>query len=138
MLIRRNDEPSSLPWQVMYRIFYAVGHPPIGPEGAGRFVQSVGMAAFEIIGPRQHEVPAVGELGAAAVTIFPELAALVAVAEDWTIWGVAFRYPSAEGPPEPGPDNEELQRALATIDVLTAQLRSKQPREAGVGPRGAP
>jgi hypothetical protein len=115
--------------------------PPLPEIAAFHCQQAVEklLKGFPVLGGinfrRTHEL---GELGAAAVTIFPEIAALVAVAEGWTVWGVAFRYPSAEGPPEPGPDDEELQLALATIDELTAQLRSKQPIEAGIGPRGTP
>src|SRR5436309_9432034 len=47
---------------------------------------------------------------------FAEIAGTVAAIDEWTMWVAAYRYPSAEGSPEPEPDDEELRRALATID----------------------
>jgi HEPN domain-containing protein len=73
---------------------------------------------------RTHEL---AELGTAAAEQFPEIAPLVAIAESWTVWGVAYRYPSAEGPLETGPDRDELRQALRTIEELTDRLRCKRP-----------
>lgn len=56
---------------------------------------------------------------------FPDIAELVAVAENWTAWAVAYRYPLAEVAHEPEPDDDELQRALATIDALAARLHAE-------------
>jgi hypothetical protein len=43
------------------------------------------------------------ELGAAVIESFPELEPFLAATEDWTLWVAVYRYPSAEGPPEPEP-----------------------------------
>jgi len=53
----------------------------------------------------------------------------VAAAENWTVWAVAYRYPLAEGPDEAEPDDDELQRALATIDALAACLGAARPKD---------
>ena len=60
---------------------------------------------------------------------FPELAGLVAAVEEWTVWAVAYRYPLEEGPDEVEPDDEELRRALATIETLAARLRAAKPQD---------
>jgi len=55
---------------------------------------------------------------------FPDIAELVAAAENWTAWAVAYRHPLAEGRDETEPHDDEPQRALATIDALAARLRA--------------
>jgi hypothetical protein len=37
------------------------------------------------------------------------------------------RYPSAGGPAKPLPEEDELRRALATVDILAARLRAARP-----------
>jgi hypothetical protein len=59
----------------------------------------------------------------------PNIAELVAAAENWTIWAVAYRYPLAEGPDEAEPDDDGLQHALATIDALAARLQAPRPQD---------
>jgi hypothetical protein len=80
--------------------------PPLPEIAAFHCQQAVEklLKGFPVLGGinfrRTHEL---GELGAAAVTIFPEIAALVAVAEGWTVWGVAFRYLLRRGHRSPDP-----------------------------------
>lgn len=62
------------------------------------------------------------ELGDAATTKFPDLAPLIAAMEEWTIWNVAYRYPTEELP-EPEPATEELRQALDILDRLAGRLR---------------
>jgi HEPN domain-containing protein len=63
------------------------------------------------------------ELGDAVAAKFPDLASAIGPMEDWTIWNVAYRYPTEELP-EPEPTAEELQQALEVLDHLAARLRS--------------
>src|SRR5438093_9173937 len=62
---------------------------------------------------RFRKTHSLAQLGAAAAAKFPEIAGTVAAIDEWTMWVAAYRYPSAEGSPEPEPDDEELRRALA-------------------------
>jgi len=115
--------------------------PPLRAIAAFHCQQAVEklLKGFLVLGAtRFRKTHSLAQLGVAAAAIFPEIASIVGAVDDWTMWAGAYRYPSPEESPEPEPDNEELQRALATIDKLTAQLRSKQPREAGIGPWRAP
>lgn len=64
------------------------------------------------------------ELGDAVVSVVPDAAELVRQTEDWTIWAVAYRYPSAEGPPEPEPSATELRHAVGIVERLASALRS--------------
>ena len=62
-------------------------------------------------------------LGRSALAHFPSLGPLLVPLPDWTVWGVAYRYPGEAGP-EPEPDAEELSRALGLIARLADALRS--------------
>jgi HEPN domain-containing protein len=62
------------------------------------------------------------ELGDAVVAARPDMAELVRAVEDWTVWATAYRYPSAEGSPEPEPTPDELQKALRVVDSLASRL----------------
>jgi HEPN domain-containing protein len=63
------------------------------------------------------------KLGLSVASRFQNLAAVVGVMEEWTIWNSAYRYPT-DAIPEPVPSPDELRRALAVIDGLAARLRS--------------
>lgn len=63
------------------------------------------------------------KLGQAVAARFPDLAAAVGLMEEWTIWNVAYRYPT-DAIPEPEPSPDELRRALAVTDGLASRLRS--------------
>jgi HEPN domain-containing protein len=115
--------------------------PPLRAIAAFHCQQAVEklLKGFLVLGAtRFRKTHSLAQLGAAAAAIFPETAGIIAAVEDWTMWAGAYRYPSPEGPSEPEPDDEELQRALEAIDELSAQLRSKEPREAGIAPRETP
>jgi HEPN domain-containing protein len=57
---------------------------------------------------------------------FPAVTPLVASMRAWTTWGVAYRYPD-ESEPEPEPNVEELIKALDSISLPAAELRSLAP-----------
>ncbi len=82
---------------------------------------------------RSRKTHSLTQLGAAAQAAFPDIADLVAAARSWSDWAIAYRYPSDEGPAEPEPDDDELRRALTTIDALAARLRAARPPSAGGG-----
>ena len=63
------------------------------------------------------------ELGDAVAARFPDLASSTGPMEEWTIWNVAYRYPTEERP-EPEPTAEQLAEALDIIGRLAARLRS--------------
>jgi len=51
----------------------------------------------------------------------------VKAARNWSDWAFEYRYPSASGPAKPLPEEDELRRALTTIDILAARLRAARP-----------
>lgn len=81
---------------------------------------------------RSRKTHSQSDLGAMAEASFPDIAELVAAAENWSNWAVAYRYPAEEGDAPPEPDDDELRRALAVIDALAARLRAKRPQNPGV------
>jgi HEPN domain-containing protein len=72
---------------------------------------------------RTHDLD---RLGHAVAGRFPAVLPLVASMRAWTTWGVAYRYPG-EAEPEPEPSVEELTKALDSISLLAAALRSLAP-----------
>jgi HEPN domain-containing protein len=80
-------------------------------------------------GKRSRKTHSLAELGAAAEASFPEIGGLVAAARGWSSWAFEFRYPPRRGRPKLLPDEDELRRALATIDVLATQLRAARPQD---------
>ncbi len=77
---------------------------------------------------RSRKTHSLWELGALAQASFPDIAELVAAANNWTDWAVAYRYPEEQGAAgTPEPDEPELRRALAVIDALKARLRAERP-----------
>jgi predicted nucleotidyltransferase/HEPN domain-containing protein len=76
---------------------------------------------------RSRKTHSLEELGAAAQARFPEIAASVAAAKDWSRWAVDFRYPGNDGRIKPAPDENQLRRALEVIDALAAHLRAANP-----------
>jgi uncharacterized protein len=77
---------------------------------------------------RSRKTHSLSDLGVMAQASFPEIAELVAEAEDWSKWAVAYRYPAEQGDAPPEPDEDELRRALAVIDALAARLRAARPQ----------
>jgi HEPN domain-containing protein len=85
--------------------------------------------------PKRHLVHAgvdfgkthdIERLGRQVLSRFPELRALVASMEAWTIWNTAYRYPDlAENEPEPSA--RELSRALVMIEHLADKLEALGP-----------
>jgi HEPN domain-containing protein len=84
-----------------------------------------------LAGRRGGKTHSLARLGNAAAESFPEIAELVAVARGWSRWAVDFRYPTSKGRMKPAPSEDELQRALAVIDALAAQLRAANPEPSG-------
>jgi HEPN domain-containing protein len=80
-----------------------------------------------LAGKRSRKTHSLARLGAAAQGSFPDIAELMATAETWSDWLAAYRYPSEQGPEPAEPSEDELRRALATIETLAAQLRAAQP-----------
>jgi len=78
---------------------------------------------------RFRKTHSLAELGAAATASFPDIADLLAVAQNWSDWAFVYRYPSGQSGTEPEPDDEELRRALAVINKLAARLRAARPQE---------
>ena len=78
-------------------------------------------------GKRFRKTHSLAQLGAAAQQSFPDLENLVTAARNWSDWAFEYRYPSASGPAKPLPEEDELGRALTTIDILAARLRAAQP-----------
>ena len=76
---------------------------------------------------RSRKTHSLSDLGAMAQVSFPDIAALVAAAENWSNWAVAYRYSDAEDDPPPEPGELELRRALAVIEALAARLRAERP-----------
>lgn len=77
---------------------------------------------------RSRKTHSLSDLGAMAQASFPDIAELIAAAENWSNWAVAYRYPSEEGDAPPEPDEDELRRALAVIDALANRLRAERPQ----------
>jgi hypothetical protein len=48
-------------------------------------------------------------------------------ARNWSDWAFEYRYPSASGPAKPLPEEDELRRAQATVEILAARLRAARP-----------
>ena len=63
-------------------------------------------------------------LSDAVASTFPDLRKLVDATREWTVWSVAYRYPTSESLAEPEPAAAELQRAFAVIEELALRLRS--------------
>jgi HEPN domain-containing protein len=80
-----------------------------------------------LAGKRFRKTHSLAQLGAAAQQSFPDLEDLVKAARNWSDWAFEYRYPSASGPAKPLPEEDELGRALTTIDILAARLRAAQP-----------
>jgi uncharacterized protein len=80
-----------------------------------------------LAGKRSRKTHSLAQLGGAAQASFPDIAELVAAARTWSDWVVAYRYPSVERPDSAEPTEDELRRALATIDALAARLRAARP-----------
>ena len=80
---------------------------------------------------RSRKTHSLAELGAAAEASFPEIVDLVANAKGWSSWAFEFRYPPRRGRAKPLPDEDELRRALAVVDALTAHLRAANPEPLG-------
>jgi HEPN domain-containing protein len=103
--------------------------PPLRASAAFHCPQAVEklLKGFLVLaGKRFRKTHSLAQQGAAAQASFPDIADLVAAAENWTAWAIAYRYPLAEGPDKAEPDDDELQRALVTIDALAARLRRPQ------------
>ena len=106
--------------------------PPLRTSAAFHCQQAVEklLKGFLVLAAKRfRKIHSLSQLGAAAQASFPDIAELVAAAENWTVWGVAYRYPLAEGPDEAAPGDDELQHALATIDALAARLRGARPHD---------
>jgi uncharacterized protein len=82
-----------------------------------------------LAGRRSRKTHSLAELGAAAQASFPDIENLVAAARNWSDWVFEYRYPSTNRPAKPLPEEDELRRALATIDVLAARLRAARPQD---------
>ena len=82
-----------------------------------------------LAGKRFRKTHSLAQLGAAAKESFPEIENLVTVARNWSDWAFEYRYPSTKGPAKPLPEEDELRRALGTIDILAARLRAARPAE---------
>ncbi len=99
--------------------------PPLRASAAFHCQQAVEklLKGFLVLAAKRfRKTHSLAQLDAAAQASFPDIAELVAAAENWTVRAVAYRYPLAEGPDEAEPDDDELRRALATIDALAARL----------------
>jgi len=106
--------------------------PPLRASAAFHCQQAVEklLKGFLVLAAKRfRKTHSLAQLGAAAQASFPDIAELVAAAENWTVWAVAYRYPLAEGPDEAEPDDDELHRALATIDALAACLGAARPKD---------
>ena len=77
-----------------------------------------------LAGKRFRKTHSLAQLGAAAQQSFPDLEKLVKAARNWSDWAFEYRYPSASGPAKPLPEEDELRRALTTIDILAARPRA--------------
>jgi HEPN domain-containing protein len=80
-----------------------------------------------LAGKRFRKTHSLAQLGGAAQQSFPDLENLVKAARNWSDWAFEYRYPSASGPAKPLPEEDELRRALATVDILAARLRAARP-----------
>ena len=80
-----------------------------------------------LAGKRFRKTHSLAQLGAAAQQSFPDLEDLVKAARNWSDWVFEYRYPSASGPAKPLPEEDELRRALTTVDILAARLRAARP-----------
>jgi HEPN domain-containing protein len=77
---------------------------------------------------RTHDL---SELADEVVAARPDLERFVRATEDWTVWGIAYRYPSPGGSPEPEPTIAELRNALQLIDELASAVRALGPTRGG-------
>jgi len=82
-----------------------------------------------LAGKRSRKTHSLAELGTAAQASFPDIENLVTVARNWSDWVFEYRYPSTNRPAKPLPKEDELRRALVTIDVLAARLRAARPQD---------
>jgi predicted nucleotidyltransferase/HEPN domain-containing protein len=106
--------------------------PPLRASAAFHCQQAVEklLKGFLVLAAKRfRKTHSLAQLGAAVQASFPELAGLVTAVEEWTVWAVAYRYPLEEGPDDAKPDDEELRRALATIDTLASLLRAAKPQD---------
>jgi HEPN domain-containing protein len=78
-------------------------------------------------GRRGGKTHSLEQLGALAQASFPDIAELVAAAQDWSKWAWVYRYPEEDAPPQP--DEAEIRAALDVIDRLTARLRAARPQD---------
>lgn len=104
--------------------------PPLLESAAFHCQQAVEklLKGFLVLGrKRSRKTHSLSDLGAMARASFPDIAELVAAAESWSKWAVAYRYPKEEGDAPPEPDEDELRRALVVIDTLAARLRAERP-----------
>jgi HEPN domain-containing protein len=84
-----------------------------------------------LAGKRGRKTHSLAQLGAAAVTSFPDIAEQVGAARNWSNWAVDFRYPSREDRITPPPEEDELRRALNIVDALAMRLRAANPEPGG-------
>ncbi|MBF0306063.1 MAG: HEPN domain-containing protein [Alphaproteobacteria bacterium] len=70
------------------------------------------------------------ELGASVATAYPAVTDLIENIDVWTVWNIAYRYPS-EDFSEAVPSPEELTEALVVVSRLVEALRSQRPDGAG-------
>ena len=80
-----------------------------------------------LAGRRFRKTHSLAQLGAAAQQCFPDLESLVTAARNWSDRAFEYRYLSTSGLAKPLPEEGELRRALATVDVLAARLRAARP-----------
>ena len=102
---------------------------PSAPFHCQQALEKLLKGFLTLAGKRGGKTHALDRLGAAAAKSFPEIEELVAAAKNWSDWAFVYRYPSDEAPPVPTED--ELQRAVAVIDALAAQLRAANPEPPG-------
>jgi uncharacterized protein len=80
-----------------------------------------------LAGKRFRKTHSLARLGAAVQQSFPDLENLVRAARNWSDWAFEYRYPSASGPAKALPEEDELWRALAAVDILVARLPAARP-----------
>jgi HEPN domain-containing protein len=63
------------------------------------------------------------ELADLAASSYPDCQAVLDATRPFTVWGLAYRYPSVEDSAEPEQTESVLQHALAVADQLAGRLR---------------
>jgi HEPN domain-containing protein len=82
-----------------------------------------------LVGKRSRKTHSLAQLSAIVLESFPDIENLVTAARNWSDWAFEYRYPSMRGSAKPVPEEGELRRALAMIDVLAARLRAARPQD---------